>query len=188
MTIHRRDFLRAAATGTLALGAPAALVRAAGAQGAPEGAPKLLRALTRTIEVNRKPATVCGLQQADGSAGLTFAEGDTFAVELRNELAEPTTIHWHGLTPPWAADGVAGAPEPLLEPGASRRYAFPVGAAGTHWMHAHTLQEQNLLAAPLIVRDKDHASRDEQEVVILLHDFSFTPAAELLARLKAGGA
>jgi FtsP/CotA-like multicopper oxidase with cupredoxin domain len=50
-------------------------------------------------------------------------------------------------------------------------------------MHAHTLQEQHLLAAPLIVRDREGARRDEQEVVLLLHDFSFTPAEELLARL-----
>ena len=65
-----------------------------------------------------------------------------------------------------------------LAAGDSRVYDFPVGAAGTHWMHAHTLQEQNLLAAPLIVRDP---SSGEQEIVVLLHDFSFTPAAELLA-------
>ena len=46
------------------------------------------------------------------------------------------------------------------------------------------MQEQNLLAAPLIVREKGQAARDEQEVVVLLHDFSFTPAADLLAKLK----
>jgi FtsP/CotA-like multicopper oxidase with cupredoxin domain len=55
-------------------------------------------------------------------------------------------------------------------------------------MHAHTLQEQNLLAAPLIVRTAADRERDEQDVVILLHDFSFTPAEELLARLKSGQA
>jgi len=53
-------------------------------------------------------------------------------------------------------------------------------------MHAHTLQEQALLAAPLIVRRPGEQSADEQEVVVLLHDFSFTPAAELLAKLKSG--
>ncbi len=51
-------------------------------------------------------------------------------------------------------------------------------------MHAHTLQEQALLAAPLIVRTAEDRAADEQEVVILLHDFSFTPAGELLAALK----
>ncbi|MGB9141404.1 MAG: multicopper oxidase domain-containing protein, partial [Aestuariivirga sp.] len=36
------------------------------------------------------------------------------------------------------------------------------------------------------VHGKDDLSRDEQEVVVLLHDFSFTPAEELLAKLKSG--
>ncbi|MHB2168994.1 multicopper oxidase family protein [Alsobacter sp. R-9] len=184
MTTTRREFLRTAAVGAFALGTLPPFVRSALAQAGPEASPKVLKAVTRIIEVNRKAATVFGLQGADGRSGLTFTEGEAFAVDLRNELAEPTTIHWHGLTPPWTADGVANAPEPLVAAGSSRRYAFPIGSAGTHWMHAHTLQEQNLLAAPLVVRDKNQAARDEQEVVVLLHDFSFTPAAELLSKLK----
>ena len=77
---------------------------------------------------------------------------------------------------------------PLLKAGEQRSYRFPVGPGGTHWMHAHTLQEQALLAAPLIVRRPAEQSADEQEIVVLLHDFSFTPAAELLAKLKSGSA
>ncbi|TIQ75412.1 MAG: copper oxidase, partial [Mesorhizobium sp.] len=60
-----------------------------------------------------------------------------------------------------------------------------------HWMHAHTLQEQLLLAAPLIVADPADDANDEQEVVILLHDFSFSSPEELLAGLQSkntGGA
>jgi hypothetical protein len=51
-------------------------------------------------------------------------------------------------------------------------------------MHAHTLQQQNLLAAPLIVHSAADAGEDEQEIVVLLHDFSFTPTEELLTGLK----
>jgi FtsP/CotA-like multicopper oxidase with cupredoxin domain len=107
-------------------------------------------------------------------------------VELENTLSEETLIHWHGLLPPWDQDGVPDMPMPLLKVGEQRRYALPAGRPGTHWMHAHTLQEQNLLAAPLIVRGPDELARDEQEVVVLLHDFSFTPVEELLAKLKSG--
>ncbi|MEX0861095.1 MAG: multicopper oxidase domain-containing protein, partial [Cucumibacter sp.] len=69
-----------------------------------------------------------------------------------------------------------------------RTYDFPVGAPGTFWMHAHTLQQQGLLAAPLIVDSPDDDGRDEQEIVILLHDFSFSAPEELLAGLTGGGA
>ncbi|MCA1492049.1 multicopper oxidase domain-containing protein [Ensifer sp. NBAIM29] len=143
----------------------------------------------RVIEVNGRAAEVFGLVQPDGTVGLTLDADTLFDVALSNEGGEPTLIHWHGLVPPWDMDGVPDNPAALLEPKKSRHYTFPVGSGGTHWMHAHTLQEQNLLAAPLIVQTAEDKKRDEQDVVILLHDFSFTPAEELFARLKssAGG-
>lgn len=145
--------------------------------------PRRLPIVSRSLEIQKRPVKVFGLVDAQGRPGLTFTEGETFKVTLANELNEPTLIHWHGLRPPYEQDGVPEMPAPKLKAGESRDYEFPVGAAGTHWMHAHTLQEQNLLAAPLVVRSATQDAQDEQEVVVLLHDFSFTPAEELLARL-----
>ncbi len=192
--MNRRDFLNRLMTGTAVLGA-SAISRPieAWAQAEPNGPPlaspgasRQLGIVNRTIEINGKAARVLGLTQPDGTPGLTLDAGTSFDVALSNGIDAPTLIHWHGLTPPWAMDGVPDNPAALLKPAETRRYAFPVGAGGTHWMHAHTLQEQNLLAAPLIVRTAADRQRDEQEIVILLHDFSFTPAEELLARLKGG--
>ncbi|MDK1373870.1 MULTISPECIES: multicopper oxidase domain-containing protein [unclassified Sinorhizobium] len=143
---------------------------------------------TRVIEVRGKAANVFGLVQPNGRHGLTLDANGQFDVALGNDGGEPTLIHWHGLTPPWELDGVPDNPAALLMPGETRRYTFPAGQGGTHWMHAHTLQEQHLLAAPLIIRTAEDLKRDEQEVVILLHDFSFTPAEELLAKLKGAAA
>jgi FtsP/CotA-like multicopper oxidase with cupredoxin domain len=54
-------------------------------------------------------------------------------------------------------------------------------------MHSHVgLQEQQLLAAPLIIRDPAEAGLDDQEVVIMLHDFSFRDPAEIYADLTGG--
>ena len=150
-------------------------------------APVQLKALTRMIEVNGRAAKVFGLMQADGTHGLRLNPEENFNVALTNDTGAETMVHWHGLTPPWPMDGVPNLPAPLLKAGEQRTYEFSLGYSGTHWMHAHTLQEQALLAAPLIIRSKDDVARDEQEVVILLHDFSFTPAEELLAKLKSGG-
>ncbi len=143
-----------------------------------------LKAVKRTLEVNGKAASVFGLVRDNGAPGLSLQPGERFNVALHNGLGEPTIIHWHGLTPPWPQDGVADKPAPMLKDGETRPYDFAVAAPGTYWMHAHTLQEQNLLAAPLIVHSAEDAGRDEQEVVVLLHDFSFTPAAELMAKLR----
>lgn len=191
--MNRRDFLHGLMAGTALLGTSATIypnriwaqTGAPGLPAEPVAAPRRLAVANRTIEINGKAARVFGLAQPDGTPGLTLDAGSSFDVALDNGIDEPTLIHWHGLTPPWAMDGVPDNPAALLRPTEMRRYAFPVGAGGTHWMHAHTLQEQNLLAAPLIVRTAEEARRDEQEVVILLHDFSFTPAEELLAKLKS---
>jgi FtsP/CotA-like multicopper oxidase with cupredoxin domain len=58
-------------------------------------------------------------------------------------------------------------------------------------MHSHFgLQEQNLLAAPLIVREASAIKSGMQEVVIFLEDFSWTDPQTLFANLrkpKSGG-
>ncbi|MCD2173252.1 multicopper oxidase family protein [Rhizobium sp. C4] len=179
--MNRRDFLK---TASLAVGGLAAsqFVPRIG-RAAP--APRQLTIDTRILEVNGKPATVYGLTE-NGKPGLTFAPGERFSVSLNNRLKEDTIIHWHGLTPPWEQDGVADNPLPMLKGGETRPYDFALEETGTFWMHAHTLQEQNLLAAPLIVHSKEDAAADRQEVVILLHDFSFKPAEELLSTLTGG--
>ncbi len=150
-----------------------------------QGTATLLSAISRTLDVDGRAAAVFGLVGPDGAPGLSLRADQTVRVDLTNTLAEQTMIHWHGLTPAWVDDGVPDAPMPLLKAGETRGYVLPTGRPGTHWMHAHTLQEQQLLAAPLIVRSEEDLARDEQDVVILLHDFSFTPPGEILARLQA---
>ena len=191
--MKRREFLGGLMSGVAVAASAAALhpsrswAEASKATSSGAGA-RSLAITKRVIEVNGRAADVFGLLQPDGTVGLTLDADSPFDVALSNQGGEPTLIHWHGLAPPWDMDGVPDNPAALLKAKETRHYAFPVGAGGTHWMHAHTLQEQNLLAAPLIVRTADDRQRDEQEVVILLHDFSFTPAEELLAKLKGSSA
>ncbi len=189
--MNRRQFLTTGFGGALALGASTALSpKWAFAEGEIPSAllPRKLSVTNRTIDIRGKAAKVFGLVQPDGTPGLTLDAGTTFDVALTNTLESETLIHWHGLTPPWAQDGVPDNPAAQLKPGETRPYTFPVGDGGTHWMHAHTLQEQNLLAAPLIVRRASDLQRDEQEVVVLLHDFSFKPVEEILAKLTGSPA
>ncbi len=177
--LSRRAFLQSSALTALVAALPIPLL-AAEEKVAEE---TLLRAVSRTIEVKGKAAKVFGLIGPDGKHGLSFTAGERFRVKLQNEAGEPTLIHWHGLTPPWRQDGVPGVSQPLLPSGQSYTYDFPLERPGTNWMHAHTLQEQSMMAAPLIIREVN--ATDEQEVVVLLHDFSFRTPQEILAALKA---
>ena len=184
--LSRRAFLlstlAASTASTLARAQPAPT--SGGASGAP---PTVLRIARRNIEVNGKPASVLGIRQPDGTFGIRTQVDKRFRVHLENTLNEPSLIHWHGLTPPWQQDGVPGVSGPPIPPGGSADYDFPLRFGGTFWMHSHQgLQEQLLLAAPLIIRDQRDRP-DQQEVIVMLADFSFTPPDQIFAGLKKGG-
>ncbi len=148
----------------------------------------VISATTRILDVNGKAAKVFGLTVDGKSGGLFTRYGKDFAARVTNALDEPTLVHWHGLTPPLAQDGVPGLSGPALEPGESRDYAFANTKTGTHWMHSHVgLQEQRLLAAPLIVAEDGAPLVDEQEHVVMLHDFTFRDPQEILSELQGGG-
>jgi FtsP/CotA-like multicopper oxidase with cupredoxin domain len=181
--LTRRRFL--AATAGFGVGASLSSAWPIGAALAAAPA-RTLEVTTRILEVNGKAAKVFALT-SDGKARLDFMSGDRFRVKLLNRLDQPTLIHWHGLTPPNADDGVPGLTQPALVAGGSYDYDFPLARPGTNFMHSHVgLQEQLLLAAPLIIRDPAEAHLDEQEVVIQLHDFAFRDPMRILADLRKG--
>ncbi|MDE2444598.1 MAG: multicopper oxidase family protein [Alphaproteobacteria bacterium] len=173
MSLTRRGFLSGVA------GAP--FVGLAQAQLAPR-----ITVTSRVLDVKGKAAKVFGLMGPTGKPGLEMVLGQRFRYDLVNQLSEETSVHWHGLTPPSAMDGVPQLSAPALQPKETRTIDFENTKAGTHWMHSHVgLQEQRLLAAPLIVHELQKPLFDEQEHVVMLHDFSFRDPQEILADLKA---
>lgn len=144
-----------------------------------------LHVVERKIIVNDKEATVYGIAQPDGTLGLRIPKNQPFNVQLNNSLNVPTSIHWHGLILPNGQDGVAFITQYLIYPGQHYRYQFPLVQSGTFWMHSHMgLQEQNLLSAPLIIYDPEDAKMANQEVILLLADFSFKPPSSIMANLR----
>jgi FtsP/CotA-like multicopper oxidase with cupredoxin domain len=144
--------------------------------------------VSRVLDVKGQAAKVFGMSVNGKAGGLVTRFGPDFSARVTNTLSEETLIHWHGLTPPVAQDGVPGLSGPTLKPGESRDYSFRNTRTGTHWMHSHFgLQEQLLLAAPLIVEEAGQPLVDEQEHVVMLHDFTFRNPQEILAELQGGG-
>ncbi len=178
MDVSRRGFL----TATAGVAASAVVTQIPQAKAASR---KILRARSRQIEVAGKAATRYGLEQDSGVFGLTLDEGDQFDIQLVNELSVDTSIHWHGMEEPWQQDGVPYLSALPITSGGRADYSFPALPTGTRWMHSHFgLQEQNLLAAPLIIRDKVAQAEDAQEVVMFLEDFSWTSPEEIFANLR----
>jgi hypothetical protein len=71
-------------------------------------------------------------------------QGQRVQVRLKNELPDPTIIHWHGLLIPEEMDG---HPRYAIAPGESFEYDFQViNRAGMYWFHPHPHQ----LTAPQV--------------------------------------
>lgn len=133
--------------------------------------------------MNGRAARVFRLTNETGQPGITLLPGGRFGVTLVNHIDSHTIIHWHGQLPPWTQDGFPWPQTPPLSPASSKTYDY-VPIPGTYWMHSHQgLQQQSLMTAPLIVHDVAELREDRQEIILMLHDFSFRPPDELLAGL-----
>lgn len=68
---------------------------------------------------------------------LRVRRGERVRIEVRNGLPEATTLHWHGMHLPAAADG---GPHQTIEPGAVWSPGWKVGQpAATLWYHPHMM-------------------------------------------------
>lgn len=97
---------------------------------------------------------------AKGGAGtipgplIELRQGDQVVVNFRNELPEPTTIHWHGLRVPPMSDGTPSSQMPV-PPGGTFQYRFTATDVGTFWYHPHVngdVQVEKGLYGALVVR------------------------------------
>lgn len=82
-------------------------------------------------------------------------QGDLVEVHLLNESVQGgTTLHWHGIDVPNAADGVAGVTQDAVGEGEEFTYRFVADQVGTYWYHSHQLShtqvEGGLLGAVVI--------------------------------------
>ncbi|UQU67675.1 multicopper oxidase domain-containing protein [Couchioplanes caeruleus] len=106
---------------------------------------------------------------------LRVAVGQRLRVTLTNRLPEPTTIHWHGVLVPNAADGVAGVTQDAVPPGGQGVYDFVATHPGTYWYHSHnnpSAQIERGLFGTLVVTPAagaDGAVPADQDHVITLH-------------------
>jgi FtsP/CotA-like multicopper oxidase with cupredoxin domain len=115
--------------------------------------------------------------------------GDRLIVHFRNELDEPTTVHWHGVRVPIEMDGVPEISQPEVKKGESFTYDFIVRDAGLYWYHPHVRSAAQVgfgLFGALLVEDPDDGVGVEDEVTMVLSDIGFN-AKGVLEPADSGG-
>ncbi len=128
------------------------------------------------VEPGKKVTAWAYNEQVPGPQ-IRVKEGDRVRVVLKNELAESTVIHFHGVELPIAMDGVPFITQPPVKPGESFTYEFVAPNPGSHMYHSHhnaaAQVSMGLLGAfiiePLEPRDIETVDHDH---VLVLNDGS----------------
>jgi len=107
-------------------------------------------------------------------------------LRVTNRLAEPSSIHWHGIRSPTAMDGVPGLSFAGIKPGETFTYRIPLHQSGTYRYHSHSaFQEQTGLASALIVEPRGgYAQPFDRDYVVMLQDWSDTSPERIVSNLK----
>ncbi len=122
-------------------------------------------------------STVMSVGDGPVSPTIRARAGERATITLRNELNEPTILHWHGLRPPEKDDG---HPRLAVDSGKSYSYDFVIDErAGTYWYHAHphmrTAAQVHLgMAGMFIITDAEEEAlglpSGDRELTVLLQD------------------
>lgn len=114
-----------------------------------------------------RPTTAWGYNGSIPGPLIEAKVGDRVVVHFRNDLDEPTSIHWHGVRVPAAMDG--GPDGPLIAPGEQYDFEFEVPDAGLFWYHPHERSSRQVemgLHGPILVRGEDEPSVDVERVLV----------------------
>ena len=119
---------------------------------------------------------------------LRFTEGDDAVLRVRNDLGEPTSIHWHGLLVPNDQDGVPHVTMAPIAAGETRFYRFRLRQSGTFWYHSHSgLQEQLGVYGSIVITPKGgERIKTDRDVVVVLSDWTDERPLDVLTQLRAG--
>jgi CopA family copper-resistance protein len=119
---------------------------------------------------------------------LRWKQGERVTLDVTNNLAVDSSIHWHGLILPSAMDGVPHISENFagIKPGETFRYEFDVRQSGTYWYHSHSgFQEQTGAYGAIIIDPAEPLPYSyEREYVLVLSDWSDEDPHDIYARLK----
>lgn len=98
---------------------------------------------------------VWGFNQSMPGPTIECIQGDRVRFIVKNNLPEPTSVHWHGLELPNEMDGVPGITQEAIPPGGTFVYEFDLHQVGSFFYHPHMgMQEAMGMVGWLIIHPK----------------------------------
>lgn len=108
---------------------------------------------------------------------IRVTEGDKLRFNVKNELPESSSIHWHGLHLPNKMDGVPFVTQPPIKPGESFTYEFPAKNPGSHMYHSHHNAADQVtrgLLGGFVIEPKDKTKEPayDSDYTMILNDYN----------------
>ncbi len=182
-SLSRRRFVSGAGIAITALTLPKLAFGEGAAELSSDGF-RVLRARPGTLRLHGPKGPDTDIWGYDGGVPgpiLRVKRGEDVKIRLRNDLPEPTVIHWHGLRLPNAMDGVPHLTQSPVEPGKSFDYSFKAPDAGTFWYHSHLYSSEQVergLYGALVVEESEPPQVD-RDIVLVLDDWRLAPSGAL---------
>ncbi len=108
-------------------------------------------------------------------------EGDRVRIIVKNELPEPTSIHWHGFEVPNDQDGSGGITQPPIQPGETFIYEFTLYQTGTLMYHAGFNEKKQVgmgLGGLFVIHPKKSKYKIAKDFAMLIQEWHILPGNE----------
>ncbi len=147
-----------------------------------DGDTKVFRLTAHVFRRQIAPNKTIDLWGYNGSAPgptIQVTQGDKVRVILKNELPEPTSMHWHGFEDAIGADGMPGISQEPVRPGESFTYNFVIRQEGTFFYHSHMAMQElaGMLGAFVMHPRTPYRPHCEKDFVIHLQEYAVLPNA-----------
>ncbi|NQZ30136.1 MAG: multicopper oxidase family protein [Oceanospirillaceae bacterium] len=112
---------------------------------------------------------------------IILKQHENVQIEVKNELSDATSLHWHGMRVKNNMDGVSGLTQAPIAIGSSFTYNITAQDAGTFWAHSHHNTYQQLamgLYFPLIVKEEEEYKVD-QDLLLVIDDWRINEHRQL---------
>lgn len=111
---------------------------------------------------------------------IRVKEGESVKINLKNELPDPVSIHWHGIPLQNEMDGIPGVTQNAVQPGESYIYEFNASVPGTYMYHTHQDGVNQLdkgLYGSFIIEPKEVTY--DRDYTIMLDEWMSSPESEM---------
>ena len=124
-----------------------------------------------------KQIDVWGFNGSAPGPTIQVTQGDHVRVIFKNELPEPSSIHWHGFEDHIGYDGMPGISQEPVKPGESFTYEFHIHQTGTYFYHSHMAMQEmaGMLGAFIMHPAEPYQPHCDKDFVLSFQEYSVLP-------------